>query len=89
MEKKKNTKNRWKRGIWIGAGLLLAGMTAGCQSVTKVEFYDVTEHNSAFSVPSQDGKLGHGPIKTIEGKSGMPDWSDGKSFKFSLSFFGM
>lgn len=58
---------------------------AGCQTVTRVEFFEPTEANRAYSTPQTEKSLGHGPVKSIEGKSGVPDFSDGKSFNLNVS----
>ena len=64
---------------------MIAVAFAGCQSVTRVEFYEPTEANAEYSTPATDKSLGHGPVKCIDGKSGVPDFSDGKSFNLNLS----
>lgn len=69
------------------AMLLLA--LAGCQSVTRVEFYEPTTANAAYCTPRTDRSLGHGPVRSIEGKSGVPDFSDGKSFNLNVSAFSL
>ena len=65
--------------------VVIAAALAGCQSVTKVEFYEPTAANAEYSSPSSEKSLGHGPVKCIEGKSGVPDFSDGKSFNLNVS----
>ena len=69
----------------IIVAIIAAVALAGCQSVTKVEYYEPTEANKAYSTPSAGATFGHGPVKSIEGKSGVPDFSDGKSFNFNVS----
>ena len=69
----------------IIVAILTVAALAGCQSVTKVEYYEPTEANRAYSTPAEGNTFGHGPVKSIEGKSGVPDFSDGKSFNFNVS----
>lgn len=69
--------------------LLAALLLVGCQSVTKVEYYEPNEQNAAYSTPRTEKTQGHGPVKSIEGKSGVPDFSDNKTFRFSLSVLGL
>lgn len=69
--------------------LLAALLLVGCQSVTKVEYYEPNAQNAAYSTPTTDKTQGHGPVKSIEGKSGVPDFSDNKTFRFSLSVLGL
>lgn len=69
--------------------ILALAVCAGCQSVTKVEYYEPTEANAAYSTPQTEKSLGHGPVKSIEGKSGVPDFSDGKSFNISVFNVGV
>lgn len=64
-------------------------MTAGCQTVTRVEFYEPSAANAAYCTPANDTSPGRGPLKFVEGKSGSPDFSDGKSFNFSLNVLGL
>lgn len=68
---------------------IVAGCLSGCQRVNKVEFYEPTEANKLYCVPSSGTSGGHGPIKSIEGKSGTPDFSDGKSFNLKLINIGL
>lgn len=65
--------------------ILALAVCAGCQSVTKVEYYEPTETNKAYCTPTEGNTYGHGPVKSIEGKSGVPDFSDGKSFNVNVS----
>ena len=62
-----------------------AALAAGCQSVTRVEYYEPTEANKIYCTPTEGNTYGHGPVKSIEGKSGVPDFSDGKSFNLNVS----
>ena len=71
--------------IIAAAALTLIILLSGCQSVTKVEYYEPTEANQAYCTPTEGNTYGHGPVKSIEGKSGVPDFSDGKSFNFNVS----
>lgn len=64
-------------------------MTAGCQQVTEVDFYEPTAANAAYCTPATDKAPGRGPLKSVKGKSGTPDFSDGKSFNFNLSVLGL
>lgn len=73
--------------LFIALSVLL--LLCGCQSVTRIEYYQPTATNKQFCVPTANGVQGHGPIKSIEGKSGAPDFSDNKSFKFSLNVLGL
>lgn len=66
-----------------------AGILCGCQSVTKVEFYEPTAANAEYSVKSSGRTQGHGPVKLIEGKSGVPDFSDNKTFSLKLNVLGL
>ena len=70
------------------AALIVAAL-AGCQSVTRVEFYEPTPQTAEYSTPRTDKTQGHGPVKSIEGKSGVPDFSDNKTFRFSLNILGL
>ena len=69
--------------------VLIAAALAGCQSVTRVEYYEPTPQNAEYSTPRTDKTQGHGPVKNIEGKSGVPDFSDNKTFRFSLNILGL
>ena len=73
--------------------LLLAVLTAvalaGCQSVTRVEYYEPTPQNAEYSTPTGEKTQGHGPVKSIEGKSGVPDFSDNKTFSLKFNFVGI
>lgn len=77
-----------KKMLWVLLILAAAGVS-GCQSVTRIEYYEPTEGNRAYSVESTEAVQGHGPIKSIEGKSGTPDFSNNKTFKFSLNVLGL
>lgn len=68
---------------------LIAAAAAGCQSVTRVEYYEPTPQNAEYSTPRTEKTQGHGPVKSIEGKSGVPDFSDNKTFRFSLNILGL
>ena len=68
---------------------MLAVVLAGCQTVTRVEYYEPTTENAAYSTPTGEKTQGHGPVKSIEGKSGVPDFSDNKTFRFSLNILGL
>lgn len=69
--------------------LMLLVLICGCQSVTHVEFYEPTSTNAEYSTPHTEKSLGHGPVKSIEGKSGVPDFSDGKSFNLIVNAFSL
>ena len=69
--------------------MLIVAAVAGCQSVTKVEYYEPTPQNAEYSTTRTDKTQGHGPVKSIEGKSGVPDFSDNKTFRFSLNILGL
>lgn len=69
--------------------IIAAVALAGCQSVTRVEYYEPTEANAEYSTPRTDTAQGHGPVKSIEGKSGVPDFSDNKTFKFNFNVLGL
>ena len=73
--------------IFAAAALTFA--LAGCQSVTKVEYYEPTAENAAYSTPRTDKTQGHGPVRSIEGKSGVPDFSDNKTFSFKFNILGL
>ena len=73
----------------IFAAAALAFALAGCQSVTKVEYYEPTAENAAYSTPRTDKTQGHGPVRSIEGKSGCPDFSDNKTFSFKFNILGL
>lgn len=68
---------------------LIVAAVAGCQSVTRVEYYEPTPQNAEYSTPRTEKTQGHGPVKSIEGKSGVPDFSDNKTFRFSLNVLGL
>ena len=70
------------------AALIVAAL-AGCQSVTRVEYYEPTPQNAEYSTPRTDKTQGHGPVKSIEGKSGVPDFSDNKTFSLKFNFVGI
>lgn len=78
-----------KKILLTGGGLAILAILCGCQSVSKVEFYEPTATNADYSVKSAEGVQGHGPVKTIEGKSGVPDFSDNKTFRFNLNILGL
>ena len=69
------------------AALIL--LLAGCQSVSRIEYYEPTGANAAYSAPNSAERPGHGPVKSIEGRSGVPDFSDHKTFRFTLSVLGL
>ena len=69
--------------------VVIAALAAGCQSVTKVEFYEPTDATAEYSTPRTDTAPGHGPVKSIEGKSGVPDFSDNKTFSFNIFNLGV
>ena len=71
------------------AGALIAVLVAGCQTVTRVEYYEPTEDNAEYSTPRTEKSQGHGPVKSIEGKSGVPDFSDNKTFSFNIFNLGV
>ena len=73
--------------VFAAAAIML--FAAGCQSVTRVEYYEPTPTNAAYCTPTSEGTQGHGPLKSVEGKSGTPDWSDHKSFSLKFNFFGL
>lgn len=73
----------------IIVAIIAVAALAGCQSVTKVEFYEPTDANAQYSTPRTDTGLGHGPVKSIEGKSGVPDFSDNKTFSFNIFNLGV
>jgi len=54
-----------------------------------VEFYEPTPDNAAFCVKTNDKVMGHGPVKSIEGKSGAADFSDNKTFSFKFNILGL
>lgn len=72
-------------------GLLLfcivLGLLTGCQTITEVEFYPPTPETVEYSTKSDGNAPGRGPIKSIKGKSGSPDFSDNKTF--SLTVFNL
>ncbi len=79
-----------KRFLFLSGALAVLGiLCAGCQSVSRVEFYEPTSANAEYSVKSSETKQGHGPVRVIEGKSGVPDFSDNKTFRFNLNIFGL
>ncbi|MDD3155463.1 MAG: hypothetical protein PHS41_11400 [Victivallaceae bacterium] len=78
-----------KKILLAGGGLAILSMLCGCQSVTKVEFYEPTTDNAEYSVKTTENVQGHGPVKIIEGKSGVPDFSDNKTFRFNLNILGL
>lgn len=63
---------------------LLLLLVSGCQQIAEVEFYPPSKENEQYSVKAKGGTPGRGPIKRINGKSGTPDFSDNKSFTFTL-----
>ena len=73
----------------IFAAAALAFALAGCQSVTKVEYYEPTAENAAYSTPRTDKTQGHGPVRSIEGKSGVPDFSDNKTISLKFNILGL
>jgi|GEM_PF-5631678 len=72
----------------LTAALALSGL-CGCQAVTKVEFFEPTATNTDYCVKTTDKVQGHGPVKLIEGKSGVPDFSDNKTFSLKLNILGL
>ena len=69
--------------------LIACGLVSGCQSVNVVEYYEPTSQNAQFSVPGVDGKPGFSPVKRIESKNGIRDWSQNMDIKTSVSVFGL
>lgn len=69
--------------------LIACGLVSGCQSVNVVEYYEPTSQNVQFSVPGTDGKPGLGPVKRIESKNGIRDWSQNMNIKTNVSVFGL
>lgn len=67
---------------------LLCGTTA-CQSVSHVEFYEPTKDNAAYSIPATETSVGHGPIKSIDGRTGVPNFSDNKSLNLRFTVLGL
>ena len=67
---------------------MFAVVLAGCQTVTRVEYYEPTPQNAEYSTPRSDKTQGHGPVKSIEGKSGVPDFSDHKTFSWKFNVVG-
>ena len=65
--------------------IMLALLSAGCQQITQMEFYQPTKQNQAYCVKAHDGTPGRGPIKVIKGKTGAIDWSDGKNISLNIS----
>ena len=68
---------------------IVIGCLSGCQRVNRVEFYEPTKANMLYCAPSSSTSEGHGPVKSIEGKFGTPDFSDGKSFNIKLINIGL
>lgn len=62
-------------------------LVPACQSINNIEFYEPTPENAIYCTPSTDKTPGYGPVKSVQGKFGSPDFSDNKSFIFRLSFF--
>lgn len=73
----------------IFAAAAIMGLATGCQSVTRVEYYEPTPQNAAYSSPTTEKTQGHGPIKSVEGKSGTPDFSDHKTFSLKFNILGL
>lgn len=71
------------------AGVCALAVLSGCQSVSRVEYYEPTSSNAEYCVKTSAAQQGHGPVKAIEGKSGVPDFSDNKSFKLNLNVLGL
>lgn len=68
----------------LGIGAITALTLSGCQQITEVEFYPPSKEIEAYCTKATKDTPGRGPIKSIKGKSGSPDFSDSKSFSFSL-----
>lgn len=64
--------------------LSLALILSGCQTVYDVEYYEPTEGNKAYSMPSTGTRPGFGPIRRIQGRSGSVNFSENLSFKISI-----
>ena len=79
----------WINLIVITLSILLAFALSGCQSVTRVEYYEATAQNAAYSQPTTEKTQGHGPVKSVEGKSGTPDFSDHKTFSLKFNILGI
>lgn len=73
--------------IFTAAAIVV--VLAGCQSVTRVEYYEPTAQNAAYSTPATDKNQGHGPVKSVEGKSGTPDFSDHKTISLKFNILGL
>ena len=73
----------------ILAAVFALALLCGCQSVTKIEYYEPNVNNKEYCVQTTEKAQGHGPIKSIEGKSGTPDFSDNKTFRFSVNVLGL
>ena len=64
--------------------LFLALVLSGCQTVYDVEYYEPTEKNKEYSMPSTCERPGFGPIRRIQGRSGSVNFSESLSFKVSI-----
>ena len=73
----------------VFAAAAIMGLATGCQSVNRVEYYEPTEANAAYSTPTTEKSSGHGPVKSVEGKSGTPDFSDHKTFSLKFNILGL
>lgn len=78
-----------KKTFFLLTAVVSAMAISGCQSVSRVEYFEPTEANAAYSTPRSDTNQGHGPVKAIEGKSGVPDFSDNKTFRLNLNILGL
>lgn len=67
-----------------GVGVITVLSLSGCQQITEVEFYPPSKDIESYCTKATKDTPGRGPIKSIKGKSGSPDFSDSKSFSFSL-----
>lgn len=66
---------------------VLCVLLTGCQQITEVEFYPPSKEIESYCTKATKDTPGRGPIKSIKGKSGSPDFSDSKSFSFSILNF--
>ena len=78
-----------KKMLFFSAAAAMLSFLAGCQNVTRVEYYEPTQQTAAYSTPTTDKTQGHGPVKTVEGKSGTPDFSDHKTFSLKFNILGL
>ena len=78
-----------KKILLLSAAAAGIAFLSGCQSVTRVEYYEPTAQNAAYSQPTTEKTQGHGPVKSVEGKSGTPDFSDHKTFSLKFNILGL